>query len=95
MKRAESAVSLDNRKRVELKALRFAKQTEMEKSRQGKAGWWMKQSEKKELLVKARLDAFASVGGKKAAKKAKNRTVRWKEKTPNRVSRLSDGNGAA
>ena len=42
MKRAESVVNLDNRARVELKALQSAKQTEKEKREQGKAGWWMK-----------------------------------------------------
>lgn len=44
MKRAESAVNLDNRERVEFKALESAKQTEKEKRKQGKAGWWMKRS---------------------------------------------------
>ena len=42
MKRAESAVNLDSRERVEHKALQSAKQTEKEKREQGKAGWWMK-----------------------------------------------------
>lgn len=43
MKRAESAVNLDNRERVELKALQSAKKMEEGKRKQGKAGWWMKQ----------------------------------------------------
>ncbi|KAH0832068.1 hypothetical protein J3R83DRAFT_12976 [Lanmaoa asiatica] len=42
MKKAESAVNLDNREHVEFKALRSAKQTEKEKRKQGKARWWMK-----------------------------------------------------
>lgn len=42
MKRAESSVNLDNRERVELEALQSAKQTEKDKRKQGKAGWWMK-----------------------------------------------------
>lgn len=42
MKRAESAVNLDNRERVELKALQSVKKTEEDKRKQGKAGWWMK-----------------------------------------------------
>ncbi|KAN0087581.1 protein of unknown function (DUF947) domain containing protein [Tylopilus felleus] len=70
MKRAESTVNLDNRERVELEALQSAKQAEKEKRKQGKAGWWMKRSEKKQLLATARLDAIASVGGKRAVKKA-------------------------
>lgn len=43
VKRAESAVNLDNRERVESTALQSAKQTEKEKRKHGKTGWWMKQ----------------------------------------------------
>ncbi|KAG8214606.1 hypothetical protein J3R82DRAFT_9676 [Butyriboletus roseoflavus] len=83
MKRAESSVNLDTRERVELKALQSAQQTEKEKRKQGKTGWWMKQSEKKKLLAKARLDAITSVGGKQAVKKAiekKQKKIGQKEK---------------
>ncbi|KAF8550044.1 DUF947-domain-containing protein [Imleria badia] len=90
MKRAESAVNLDSRERVELTALQSAKQTEKEKREEGKAGWWMKRSEKKELLAKARLDAIASVGGKRAVKKAiekKQKKIGQKEKKMRPFSR--------
>jgi len=83
MKRAESSVNLDNRERVESKALWSAKQAEKEKRKKGKAGWWMKQSEKKTLLDKARLDAIASAGGKQAVKRAmekKEKKISQKEK---------------
>lgn len=50
MKRAESAVNLDNQERVELKALQSAKQTEKEKRKQGKTEWWMKRCKPNILL---------------------------------------------
>jgi len=83
MKRTESAVNTDNRERVELEAIHAAKQTENEKRKRGKTEWWMKQSEKKQLLAKARLDAIAVVGGKQAVKKAvekKQKKISQKEK---------------
>ncbi|KAG9315762.1 DUF947-domain-containing protein [Chiua virens] len=93
-KRAESAVNLDNRERVELEAVRSAKRTEKEKGRQGKAEWWMKRSAKKELLAKARLDAIASVGGKQAVKKAlekKQKKISQKEKKMRPILRNVEG----
>ncbi|KAF9221624.1 DUF947-domain-containing protein [Gyrodon lividus] len=83
VKRAESAVNRDTRERVEAEAVQSAKQAEKEKRNHGKAEWWMKRSEKRELLTKARFDAIASVGGKLAVKKAiekKQKKINQKEK---------------
>lgn len=70
VKRAESSVNRDKREKVEMEALERVGREEREKRRKGKAGWWMKSAEKKELLMKARYDAIASSGGKRAVKKA-------------------------
>ncbi|KAG6377105.1 hypothetical protein JVT61DRAFT_1156 [Boletus reticuloceps] len=82
-KRAESTVNMNNKERIEFKALQSAKQTEKEKRKQGKAEWWINRSAKKQLLSKARLDAIASDGGKRAVKKAiekKQKKINQKEK---------------
>lgn len=70
VKRAESSVNRDKREKVEMEALERVGREEREKRKKGKAGWWMKSAEKKELLIKARYDAIASSGGKRAVKKA-------------------------
>ncbi|KAG2342200.1 hypothetical protein BDR05DRAFT_964514 [Suillus weaverae] len=70
VKRAESGVNRDKREKVEMEALERVGKEEREKRKKGKAGWWMKSGEKKELLMKARYDAIASSGGKRAVKKA-------------------------
>jgi ribosomal RNA-processing protein 36 len=70
VKRAESSVNRDKREKVEMEALERVGREEREKRKKGKAGWWMKSTEKKELLMKARYDAIASSGGKRAVKKA-------------------------
>ncbi|KAH7885268.1 hypothetical protein F5I97DRAFT_1355838 [Phlebopus sp. FC_14] len=83
VKRGESAVNRDTREKVEAEALRKVKEAEKEKRKHGKAEWWMKQSEKRELLSKAHFEAIASVGGKQAVKKAiekKQRKINQKEK---------------
>ncbi|KAF8133799.1 hypothetical protein EV363DRAFT_1161765 [Boletus edulis] len=83
MKRAESTVNMNNKERIEFKALQSARQTEKEKRKQGKAEWWISRSAKKQLLSKARLDAIASDGGKRAVKKAiekKQKKINQKEK---------------
>ncbi|KIM85149.1 hypothetical protein PILCRDRAFT_350214 [Piloderma croceum F 1598] len=83
VKRAESSVNKDRREMVEQKALsQFAKE-EREKRKTGKGGWWMKKSDKKDLLVHARYDALAATGGKGAVKKAiekKQKKISQKEK---------------
>lgn len=70
VKRGESSVNRDKREKVEMDALERVGREERDKRRKGKAGWWMKSAEKKELLMKARYDAIASSGGKRAVKKA-------------------------
>ncbi|OJA17160.1 hypothetical protein AZE42_00197 [Rhizopogon vesiculosus] len=83
VKRGESTVNRDKREKVETDALQRATREEREKRQHGKAGWWMKASEKKELLMKARYEEIASSGGKRAVKKAiekKQKKISQKEK---------------
>ncbi|KAG6334259.1 hypothetical protein ID866_4834 [Astraeus odoratus] len=83
MKRAESAVNRDTKEKVEADALRKVAQAEKEKRKQGKGAWFMKRSEKKDLLNKARYDALAASGGRQAVKKAiekKQRKIGQKER---------------
>lgn len=83
VKRAESTVHRDAREKVEAEALGKAKQAEAERRKQGKGAWFMKRSERKDLLNKARFDAIAASGGKQAVKKAiekKQKKISQKEK---------------
>ncbi|KLO17037.1 DUF947-domain-containing protein [Schizopora paradoxa] len=83
LKRAESTVNRDRQEQVTRVALEKVKKEEQEKQKQGKSGWWMKDSAKKELLLKARHDALVETGGKAAVKKAiekRQRKVNQKEK---------------
>ncbi|KAL4080685.1 hypothetical protein J3A83DRAFT_50452 [Scleroderma citrinum] len=83
VKRAESAVNRDTREKVEADALRKVTLAEKEKRKQGKGAWFMKRSEKRDLLNKARYDAIAASGGNQAVKKAiekKQRKISQKEK---------------
>ncbi|OAX38762.1 DUF947-domain-containing protein [Rhizopogon vinicolor AM-OR11-026] len=83
VKRGESTVNRDKREKVETDALQKATREEREKRQHGKAGWWMKASDKKELLMKARYEEIASSGGKRAVKKAiekKQKKISQKEK---------------
>ncbi|KIJ17790.1 hypothetical protein PAXINDRAFT_9734 [Paxillus involutus ATCC 200175] len=94
VKRAESAVNRDTRERVDVEALQSAKHAEKEKRNHGKSDWWMKRSEKREFLTKARFDAIASVGGKQAVKKAiekKQKKVNQKEKKSRPFARGASG----
>ncbi|KIK93335.1 hypothetical protein PAXRUDRAFT_829070 [Paxillus rubicundulus Ve08.2h10] len=94
VKRAESAVNRDTRERIDAEALQSAKHAEKEKRNHGKSDWWMKRSEKRELLTKARFDAIASVGGKQAVKKAiekKQKKVNQKEKKSRPFARGASG----
>ncbi|KAH8835305.1 hypothetical protein DL96DRAFT_1573686 [Flagelloscypha sp. PMI_526] len=70
VKRAESGVHKDKRDAVEQKALHEARGAEKRKRKEGKGNWWMKQAEKKDLLIRARFDALAAEGGKRSVKKA-------------------------
>ncbi|KAG6890375.1 hypothetical protein C0992_001965 [Termitomyces sp. T32_za158] len=69
-KRAESLVNKDKRDKIEQGALAQVKKDELEKRKQGKGEWHMKKANKRELLMKARYDALAEEGGKRAVKKA-------------------------
>ncbi|KAG1745946.1 uncharacterized protein EDB91DRAFT_1345601 [Suillus paluster] len=83
VKRGESAVNRDKREKVEMEALGKVAREEKEKRERGKSEWWMKASEKKELLMKARYEDIASSGGKRAVKKAiekKQKKTSQKEK---------------
>ncbi|THH16826.1 hypothetical protein EW146_g3877 [Bondarzewia mesenterica] len=67
---AKSGSARDKRERVEQEALSNATKEEHEKRRQGKGKFWLKQSAKKDLLLKARYDAVAAEGGRGAVRKA-------------------------
>ncbi|KAJ7492659.1 hypothetical protein FB451DRAFT_1219169 [Mycena latifolia] len=83
VKRAESMVNMDRRAKVDQEALTKLNEAERAKRKEGKGGWWMKESDKKEFLVRARYDALAAEGGKRAVKKAiekKQKKIGQKEK---------------
>ncbi|KAF8898789.1 hypothetical protein BD779DRAFT_1485553 [Infundibulicybe gibba] len=83
VKRAESLVNKDRRDRIEQEALGKISKEEKEKRKQGKAGWWMKEADKRALLTRARYDALAAEGGKRAVKKVidkKQKKIGQKEK---------------
>jgi len=68
-KRAESSVNRDKRERVEQEALSAITKEERNKRQQGKKPFWLKDAEKKKVFLKARYDAMAAEGGKRAVKK--------------------------
>ncbi|KAJ7125621.1 hypothetical protein C8R43DRAFT_1029604 [Mycena crocata] len=83
VKRAESMVNKDRRAKVDQEALTKLNEAEKAKRKDGKGQWFMKEAEKKELLVRARYDALAAEGGKRAVKKAiekKQKKIGQKEK---------------
>ncbi|OCH92675.1 DUF947-domain-containing protein [Obba rivulosa] len=83
VKRAESLVNKDKREKIEQDALSNLAQQEREKRKQGKNPWFMKESDKKDILLRAKYDALAAEGGKRAVKKAiekKQKKVSQKEK---------------
>ncbi|KAF9076231.1 hypothetical protein BDP27DRAFT_1398466 [Rhodocollybia butyracea] len=83
VKRAESTVNKDRRDAIEETALQEARKRERQKQKSGKGQWYMKDSEKKELLVKARYNAITEQGGQKAVKKSiekKRKKIAQKEK---------------
>ncbi|KAJ6621701.1 hypothetical protein B0H10DRAFT_2017111 [Mycena sp. CBHHK59/15] len=93
VKRAESLVNRDRRAKVEQETLTKITEEERAKRKQGKGGWWMKEAEKKELLVRARYDALAAEGGKRAVKKAiekKQKKLGQKEKKSRPFAKGSD-----
>lgn len=97
VKRAESAVNRDTREKVETEALQKVAQAEKQKREQGKGAWFMKRSERKDLLNKARYDAIAASGGSQAVKKAiekKQKKISQKEKKSRPFAKGAFGQGA-
>ncbi|KAJ7786269.1 DUF947-domain-containing protein [Mycena metata] len=83
VKRAESMVNKDRRAKVDQEALTKLNEAERAKRKEGKGEWWMKEADKKQFLVRARYDALAAEGGKRAVKKAiekKQKKIGQKEK---------------
>ncbi|KAJ7293541.1 hypothetical protein C8J57DRAFT_1269308 [Mycena rebaudengoi] len=83
VKRAESLVNRDRRAKVDQEALTKINEEERAKRKQGKKEWHMKEADKREVLVRARYDALAAEGGKRAVKKAiekKQKKLGQKEK---------------
>ncbi|KAH9065949.1 hypothetical protein EDB87DRAFT_1554613 [Lactarius vividus] len=76
VKRGESSVNKDKREKVEQEALGAIAKEERDKRREGKKAYWLKNAEKKKLLLKARYDAVAEEGGKRAVKKIVQRKRR-------------------
>ncbi|KAI0304684.1 hypothetical protein BC826DRAFT_1100487 [Russula brevipes] len=70
VKRAESSVNKDKRERVQQEALSAMTKEERNKRQHGKKAFWLKNADKKKLLLKAQYDAMAAQGGKRAVKKA-------------------------
>ncbi|KAJ7169843.1 hypothetical protein C8R46DRAFT_1090233 [Mycena filopes] len=93
VKRAESLVNKDRRAKVDQEALAKLNEVERAKRKEGKGEWWMKEGEKKEFLVRARYDALAAEGGKRAVKKAiekKQKKIGQKEKKSRPFAKGSD-----
>ncbi|KAI0724625.1 hypothetical protein C8T65DRAFT_704438 [Cerioporus squamosus] len=83
VKRAESTVNKDRREKIEMEALSKAAKEERERQQQGKKAWYMKNADKKALLLRAKYDALAASGGRGAVRKAiekKQKKVNQKEK---------------
>ncbi|KAH9050445.1 hypothetical protein EDB84DRAFT_374569 [Lactarius hengduanensis] len=76
VKRGESSVNKDKREKVEQEALGAIAKEERDKRQEGKKAYWLKNAEKKKLLLKARYDAAAVEGGKRAVKKIVQRKRR-------------------
>ncbi|KAG8967973.1 rRNA biogenesis protein rrp36 [Tulasnella sp. 419] len=70
LKRAESSVNHNRREERERRTLQAAKTKEMKERLRGKKNWWMKESDKKQLLLQSQFDSLAAEGGRKAVKLA-------------------------
>jgi len=82
-KRTESIVQREHREKLERDALETVAREEKQKRKAGKGDWWMKDSEKKAMLLRARYDALAASGKPGVVKKAiekKQRKIAQKEK---------------
>ncbi|KXN90067.1 rRNA biogenesis protein RRP36 [Leucoagaricus sp. SymC.cos] len=94
VKRAESVVNKERMDRIQREALQEVSKDEKDKRKQGKGEWYLKKSEKRELLTRARYEALAAKGGKKAVKKAiekKQRKISQKEKKSRPFSKSAPG----
>ncbi|KAI0335200.1 DUF947-domain-containing protein [Cubamyces sp. BRFM 1775] len=83
VKRAESAVNKDRQEKVQLEALSKVAKEERDKRKEGKKAWYMKDADKKAMLLRAKYDALAASGGRGAVRKAiekKQKKVSQKEK---------------
>jgi len=83
VKRMESLVNKDRQERIEQDALKRLAKEEQEKRKDGKREWWLKKSEKRTLLVRARYEDLAKTRGKLAVTKAiekKQKKINQKEK---------------
>ncbi|CEL57897.1 rRNA biogenesis protein RRP36 OS=Laccaria bicolor (strain S238N-H82 / ATCC MYA-4686) GN=RRP36 PE=3 SV=1 [Rhizoctonia solani AG-1 IB] len=83
LKRAESAIEKAKRDEREREALEKVRKEEKEKRQGGKGAWYMKKSEKRELLLKAKFDDLAASGGQNAVRKAidkRKKKIAQKEK---------------
>ncbi|KAG9100138.1 rRNA biogenesis protein rrp36 [Ceratobasidium sp. 370] len=70
LKRAESAVERAKREEREREVLAKAKKEEEAKRKEGKRAWFLKKSEKRDLLLQAKFDDLAASGGQNAVRKA-------------------------
>ncbi|WWC95793.1 hypothetical protein V866_002659 [Kwoniella sp. B9012] len=72
------------------------KKEEREKREQGKGAWYMKKSEKRDLLLKSKFESLEAQGGKSAVKKAmekKRKKIASKEKKSRPFAKGSGGGG--
>ncbi|KAL1406459.1 rRNA biogenesis protein rrp36 [Vanrija albida] len=94
--RVRTKVERTERETRNREVLSAAKREEREKREQGKGAWFMKKSEKRDLLLKAKFDSLEQRGGKGAVKKAmdkKMKKVAGKEKK-SRPFKAGGGGGA-
>ncbi|TFY82649.1 hypothetical protein EWM64_g1360 [Hericium alpestre] len=97
VKRAESMVNRDKREKIEQEALARMAQEEKGKRQHGKGAFWLKKSEQKKELLKARYNAVAAEGGGRAVKKViekKQRKLSQKETKSRPFPRATPGSGS-
>ncbi|KAG9125149.1 rRNA biogenesis protein rrp36 [Ceratobasidium sp. 392] len=70
LKRAESALERARREEREREVLAKAKKEEKAKRQEGKGAWFLKKSEKRNMLLQAKFDDLAASGGQNAVRKA-------------------------
>lgn len=95
--RARSRVERYERETREREVSRKVKHEEREKRSEGNDGFYVKRSDKKDMLLKARYEALEKKGGKRAVKKAiekKQKKVAGKEKKSRPFAMGSGGVGA-